>query len=209
MKKIISLALVLFMMIPITGCLFKESDDDYTNKTNITRGEISQQIYTNEVMDFKFNAPSMWVYSTDEEIALALDIAKDNFFSDKKFEAALNDNISIYDMLVVDKISNSNVIVGYENLKISLSSNITEEQYIEAVKKQFGEVSGIKVTFSEKTEKVKLGQTDFTKMVCKTTTNGVTVTQAYYVHKIGKYMGFVIITAYGNYSITDIEEMFE
>ena len=111
-------------------------------------------------------------------------------------------------MMVIDKLTNANIIVGYENLKRSLSSNITEEQYIEMVKKQFSGVTSITVTFPSGTDKVKLGETTFTRVVCETTTSGVTMTQAYYVHKIGHYMGMIIVSIPSGYTVEEIEAMF-
>lgn len=219
MKKIISLLLILVMMVSLVGCFSDDSDDDFddkplrttanTAKKGITRGEISRQVYTNDCMGLTFTAPKTWVYSTDEEVADLMGFALDVYLTDQKFQAALDSHASIYDMMVVDKVTNSNVMVGYENLRMSMSSNITEEQYIEIMKSQVGSVSGMTMTFSDKIEKVKLGETEFTKVVCKTKSYGVTLTQVFYVHKMDGYMGFVIVSINSGYSISDIEAMFK
>ena len=212
MKRIISLLLVLVLAFSLASCLNEGSsggkrETSKKEEVVISRGEVIGTEYINEILGFTFTRSSSWVYATDEEIATVMGIGAE-MLGDGRFQAALDQNLAIYDMMVIDKLTNANIIVGYENLKKSLSSNITEEQYIESVKNQFSTVGGITVTFPNGTEKITLGETTFTKVVCKTTTNGVTMTQAYYVHKIGTYMGMIIVTVPSGYSIEDIEAMF-
>ena len=214
MKKIISLLLVLVLAFSFVSCLNEGTSDDDNETTKkktedvvISRGTIVGTKYKNDCMGLEFTRPSSWVYATDEEIALAIGVGAEMLGSDK-FQDALNNSTAIYDMMVIDKLTNANIIVGYENLKRSLSSNITEEQYIEMVKKQFSGVTSITVTFPSGTSKVKLGETTFTRVVCKTTANGVTITQVYYVHKIGHYMGMIIVSIPSGFTVEEIEAMF-
>lgn len=224
MKKIIALMLVLVVMLSLNSCFLFDSDDDDGEKkattesttkpsinppaSSIARGEVSFKTYTSDTLNLKFTRPNSWVYATDEEIAMLMGFTSD-WFDDERFEAALQNNLSIYDMMVVDKITNSNVIVGYENLKMTLSTNITEEQYLDALKRQLSTMQGITVTFPDKSEKVKLGDAEFTRVICNTVTNGVRMQQIYYVHKLNGYMGFVIVTINDDYSVADIEAMFK
>ena len=205
MKRIIALLLVLVLAFSLASCLNEKSSGE--DEVVVTRGDIIGTKYKNEIMGFTFTRPYSWVYSTDEEIAMAIGMGAE-MLNSTNFQAALDQNVAIYDMMVVDKLTNSNIIVGYENLKKSMSTNITEEQYIEMVKNQFSAVSNITVTFPKGTTEVKLGETTFTRVVCETIANGVKMTQAYYVHKFGTYMGMVIVTIPSGYSVEDIEAMF-
>ena len=127
----------------------------------------------------------------------------------ENFENALKNNSSLYDMMVVDTVTRTNINVGYENLSKSFSSNITIEQYVESLKKQFEKITEMTVTFSDKIETVKLGETEFTRVVCSTTAHGTTMTQVYYLQKLSGYMGFVIVTITNGYTVADIEAMFK
>ena len=113
------------------------------------------------------------------------------------------------DMMVVDSITRTNINLSYENLANTLSTNITEEQYLDAAKKQLAGVSGMTVKFSDKTEKVKLGENEYTKVTCTTTASGVSMTQVYYVRKVDKYMSVVIATIVSGYTVDEIEAMFK
>ncbi len=200
MKKFLALLLAIIMVIMLAAC----------NKQNaeLSRGTIEGDVYKNESMGFEFIKPASWVYSTDEEIAAAMNLAVDNFFDDN-FKEALENNPSIYDMMVVDMTTRTNINVGYENLKKTFATNITEEQYIEALKQQVSNVSGMTFSFSDELETVKLGDSEFTKCVCDTTANGVNMTQVYYLRKIDGYMTFVIVTITSGYTVADIEAMFQ
>lgn len=206
MKRIISLLLSFLMLISLASC-FMSPLEVGNKKTVITRGTINNEVYVNDCMGIEFVRPATWVYSTDEEIATVIGVGVE-MLGDKRFQAALDENYALYDMMVVDKITNTNIIVGYENLKMSLSTNITEEQYIESVRKQFDDVENMTVTFPYRTEKVKLGNTSFTRIVCDTVTNGVRMTQVFYAHKMNGYMGIVVVTMRGDYTVEDIEAMF-
>lgn len=199
MKKILAFALALITLTVFVSCSGP--------KVEIKRGSFDGDIYKNEVLGFEFNKPASWVYSTDEEIAAAMNFAADSLFDDD-LKKALENNPAIYDMMVVDSITRTNISVGYENLKKTFSSNITEEQYVEALKNQFEKVSTMSVTFPDTLEKAKLGDTEFTKCVCTATASGVSMTQVYYLHNIGGYMAMVIVTIPSGYSVADVENMF-
>ena len=205
MKKIISCALILAIAISVVGCDL--SNLVPSGKAELSRGNVSGNKYTNEFLGFTFTAPDSWVYSTDEEIAAAMNLGMENFL-DENYKKALENNPSIYDMMVVDSVTRSNITVAYENLEKSFASNITVDQYISALKTQLNSVSSIKYTFTDKTEKVSLGETEFTRSVCEATAYGVSMTQAYYLYKIDGYMAVVIVTIQGGVTLADVEACF-
>lgn len=198
MKKVLSLLLALTMAFLFAGC----------QKVEITRGTIDGNVYKNDCMDFEFTKPASWVYSTDEEIAKALDIGVENFGNDN-LKQALESNTSMYDMMVVDTVTRTNISVGYENLSKTFSKNITEEQYVESLKTQLeNNVSGMTVTFPDKLDTVKLGDNEYTKVVCTVSAYGTSMKQVYYLQKMDGYMGFIIVTIMNGYTVADIEAMF-
>ncbi len=216
MKKLICLLLAFVMLLALVGCDEPSKPSDPTGtqppagdppKAELSRGTVSGSVYTNNYLGFTFNAPGTWVYSTDEEIARMINVGVEAVLG-SAFKETLKDLPSIYDMMVVDVTTHSSVNIGYENLSKTYSSNITEEQYLAAVKAQFAAIPNMTVVFPDTYETVKLGQTDFLKAVCSVTTQGVTMTQVYYVHKVDGYMSFVIVTIPSGYTVAQIEAMF-
>lgn len=213
MKKVISLLLCAVMLVSFVGCAANNATgDNSTDKGNntkveLSRGKIEGDVYKSEYLGLEFTKPSSWVYSTDEEIAASMNLGADMLGD--KFKEAVEKNPSVYDMMVVDSLTRTNINISYENLAKSMSTNITEEQYIDAVKKQFASITSMSVKFSDKVEKVKLGEQEYTKITATTTASGVSMTQVYYVRKIDKYMSLVIATIVSGYTASDIEAMFK
>ena len=185
-----------------------DTSQNEVSETGISRGTIDGNVYTNNYLKFKFTKPESWYYSTDADIAALMNLGIEMFLNDQ-FKKALENNPSMYDMRVVDSATGTSIIVAYENLEKSFATNITEKQYIDAVKYQFTNISGISADFSDELVTVKLGGTEFTRVLCNVTTSGVTMTQVYYVHKADGYMSSVIVGIQGGYSVEQIEAMFQ
>lgn len=174
----------------------------------ITRGTIDGDVYTNEYLGFQFTKPSTWYYSTDEEMAALMNMSVDMFL-DERYKVLLENNPAIYDMRASDAVTGSGIFVIYENLEKSFATNITEEQYIDAVKRQLAAADGFTVDMDDEVTVVKLGETEF-KRVCSTmTAYGTKITQVYYIRKTGEYMASVLISIMGDYTLNDIEAMFK
>lgn len=227
MKKLTALLLALLMTLSMFACAQNPSDNDDVKDTGddaqkqteketeketeaekpaeLSRGHIDGDVYTNDYLGFSFEKPASWVYSTDAEIAAAFNLSIDEFFNEK-YREALEKIGSIYDMMVTDVLTGSNVIVGYENLTMS---NITEEVYFAALKEQFKNITTMTVDFPDEYEKITLGESEFKKAVCVTTAYGTSLTQVYYVRKVDKYMAFVIVTIPTGYTVEEVEAMFK
>lgn len=199
MKKIFALLLAALMVVTLVACNLGGPE--------LSRGEIDGNVYKNEFLGIEFTKPASWRYYSDEEIASAMNIAVDNL-KGENLKKSLEKNPAIYDMMVVDQSTGSNINVGYENLRKSFSSNISMEKYVEELKKVM-KSEGMNVTFPEKLEKVKLGDVEFTKCECTVKAYGITMTQVYYLKKIDGYMASVIVTLPSGYSVADIEAMFK
>ena len=222
MKKLICLLLALVMLLALVGC-DEPSESTPTEPTTptttqppvtdppkpeISRGSVDGTVYTNAYLGFEFHAPSTWVYSTDEEIAAMMNLGVETLLG-SAYKDVIKDLSSAYDMMVADVVSGSSLLTGYESLKYV--SNITEEQYLAAVKAQMENVSGVTVVFPDTYDTVRLGQTEFMRAVCTSTAAGVTFTQVYYVHKVDGYMSFLILTVAAGceYTLEQIEGMFQ
>ncbi len=212
MKKSLCLLLSLVMMLLLVSCdlpsFVKELKKEDQKKIEPTRGTIEGDVYKNEYLGFEFTKPTSWVYSTDEEIAEVINLSEEMILGDN-FKQALISNPTVYDMMVVDSITRTNLNIGYENLSKTLSTNITIEQYVESVKSQLADVSEMTVSFPETYETAKLGEVEFTKVVCSVKAQGVSMTQVYYLRKTDGYMSFVIVTIPRGYTVSQIEGMFK
>ena len=213
MKKFLALTLAVVMALLLVSCASAPSNkdeqpDDSKKAAEISRGTIEGDVYTSEYLGLSFTKPESWVYSTDEEIAAAMNLGVEMLL-DENLKNALENNPVIYDMMVVDTITRSNIYVGFENLSKTFASNITVEQYVEALKAQLANVSGLTVTFPESLETVKLGETEFTKLDCSTTAQGVSMKQVYYLKKADKFMCYIIATIPSGYTVEQIEAMFQ
>ena len=226
MKKIICFMLATVMALMLVGCSFtailpdgdankNDSEVDIPvgdknaadeSKKTVSRGTFEGDVYKNDYLGFEFTKPESWMYYTDEEIAAVFNMSAEQM--GEQFEKALENNVSLYDMMVVDMTTGTNINVGYENLVKTLATNITEAQYIEAMKKQLATVAGMTVEFPEESETAKLGDNEYTKCVCTTTVSGATMTQVYYLRKVDTYMASIIVTIVGGYTVEDIEAMF-
>ncbi|MBE6636059.1 MAG: hypothetical protein E7617_07705 [Ruminococcaceae bacterium] len=202
MKKLLSLILILATIFLTVGCVVSPEENE-----KMSRGTIDGNVYMNDVLQIKFTKPESWVYYTDAEIADLVDISVEMLEGD--FEYAIENNVSVYDMMVADTSTNTNINVGYENLRKTFSSNITVEQYIEALKNQMGQVSSMTVTFPDTYDTVMLGKTEFTRVVCKTKMYTTNMTQVYYLRKVGACMAYIIVTITSGYTVDSIEAMFE
>lgn len=232
MKRILALSLVIVMLLFMVSCDYfpflqsltdtdNDTDNDTNNDTNndtgidtgakesveLSRGTIEGRVYTSEYLGLSFKRPVTWKFATDEEIANALNVGVDMFVKDR-FKEALENTPTIYDMMAVDNITGSNVNIGIENLEKSASSDITVNRYIEILKIQLNSMTHMQVTFPNEYDTVKLGEIEFTRVICKVRTATSSMDQIYYLNKEGKYMRFVIVTINSGYTVEKIEAMF-
>lgn len=225
MKKIVTLCLALILGLLLVACNTPPENvtppENETSPENVTppenatppkpelsRGTVENGVYQNEFLGVSFNKPELWVYLTEEEIAAQMNLAADKLLNENLKET-LENNPSIIDMMAIDPVSRSNLNVTYENLAKTLATNITVEQYIEVLKQQMSGMAGMTVTFTGEPETVKLGNVEFTRLLCNTTANGVQMKQAVYLRKVDHYMISVSVTIVSGYTVAEIEAMFE
>ena len=207
MKKIVTLCLALILGLLLVACN-TPPENVIPPKPELSRGTVENGVYQNEYLGVSFNKPELWVYSTDEEIAALMNLVADSLLNENLKET-LENNPSIMDMMVIDPVSRSNVNVTYENLAKTLATNITVEQYIEVFKQQMSGMAGMTVAFPSAPETVKLGNVEFTRLLCNTTANGAQMKQAIYLRKVEGYMISVTATIISGYTVAEIEAMFE
>ena len=218
MKKLLAIIVCLGLMLSFVACDNDEQkvaapkDDTQTSQNDsveseiesaveevakFARGKIVGNVYSSDYSGIKFTKPISWDYSTDDEILEIIGgvVGQDTL-------DGILANGSGYDMVATDGLGNS-VMVGYENLAASNATNISEQDYIDITKSQLLQMGYT----SRGTSSTILAGNNYLKHEMALTANGVTITQAYYVRKIGDYMSFIIVTATDK-SIASIEAMF-
>jgi len=198
MKKLLAILLTAVLVCMLAAC--------GADAKKLTRGTVEGDVYTSEYSGLTFTKPASWVYSSDEDIAAATNLSAEMY--GEEFEKLLENNTTVYDMMAIDSLTGNNIIVSYENLSRSFASNITEEQYVEAMKKQFAEISYMTVTLDEKTEKVTLSGQEYLRAVALTEVSGITITQIYYLRNIDGCMNAIILTLMDDTTVSEIEALF-
>lgn len=173
-------------------------------KKELSRGTISGDVYTNEFSGFTFTKPAEWNYLSDEELMQLIDAGQE-VLDFNALQETLSKTASVYDMSVSDAYGNG-VIVCYENTMLTALRKLTVDEYIEAFKSQLQNVSDYTYEFIS-SEDVKLGDTEYRKLVCNITVNNVELTQAIYITVIDQYAISVTITSVTE-SVETIEAMF-
>ena len=206
MKKWLALLLAVVMLFALVAC-DKGEEKKEEETINISRGTIEGEVYTNASLGIKFTMPDGWRYYTDAEVASLVNMSADKILGEN-FKNALKNSPTVFDMMAVDPITGNNIQVLYENLSKTAYADITVEQYLEILERQLKSVSGMTVTFPDTYETAKLGNTEFTRVVCKTVMYGVSMTQVYYLYKLDGFMCSVIATITSGYTVEQVEAMF-
>jgi hypothetical protein len=199
MKKIIALILALICVFALCAC------DENAGKIKIsfTRGETNEHVYLNESINIKFTKTEDMVYATDEELAAMMRIGLETLTNNKE----LFDLAATTCFLAKDVISGNNVVCVMENLTVTGSSNITNKQYIEAVKAQLNGQTSVKYTIGE-VSSAKLGNESYDVLSLTAQANGVTMAQNMYIRKVGTHMVVITITVTDGTAMSTYEAMF-
>ena len=207
MKKIITMLLIIMVTLSMVACSASGGNPTAEEgEKGLSRGIISGNVYTNEYMGFCFTKPETWEYATDAEIAQMVNLSVENILGENFLEA-LENNESVYDMLVYDNVSGTSVSVAYENLSKSFSYNISVQQYLDAIENQFSSNTSMKLVFTGDIQKITLGNTEFFKAKAKNIFSGMTIDQVFYLKKVDGYMFAITVTLQG-YTAAEIEAMF-
>ncbi len=176
-----------------------DSDDDGESAEGFKRGSVSGKTYTSEFGGIKFTAPSEWVYSTDEQILSMMNIALDVTGNDNELTKQLLEQAVIYDAQAMNVTTGENVIIMYENLRKEgiNPDTITAEGYLDIVKSQLENMSGVTYSDFSDYEKVRLGNKEFLRFKLTSTygTLNYSCSQIQYVRKTGDFIMAIIVSS--------------
>ncbi len=207
MKKLLSLLLISVFVFSLSACQSKvtQTDKDTVGGTvsnsadkkdpEYSSGITDNNVYTSKFAGFKITSPGgTWEFKDEATILALMDITADetDIFSDDEKMLEIAKKTTIYDAMLSDAQTGSNIIVMYENLSVTNSLLISEKQYCEILKNQLSSTDSYTIGESYK---IKLVGKDYYRLDVSTTIDSITVNQSYIIRKIGKYMLAVCITA--------------
>ena len=130
MKKLLAALLALMMIISLSACSGKQTDEMEAEAIEITpeRGTVENGFYNNEAFGVSFETPADWYFLTDEEIAQTMGSTAEKLYG----ENILEDMDYIYDLYCVDMETGTTVSVNYENLG-TIGQFTETNQYLETV----------------------------------------------------------------------------
>ena len=138
MKKIISIILVLAMILVLAACGSSKKSNSTPNlgsagnSGKASRGTIIGDNYSNYFAELNFTKPSDWEYYTDEQIAQTMNVGVDMIKDE--YQKLLETTGSLYDMMVMDPGTGTNVSVMFENLAVTGSTGMSADEYLNALK---------------------------------------------------------------------------
>jgi len=158
-----------------------------------TPGTRTDTDYTSEWLGLQYKLSDNMVMASDDEINSMMQAGVDTLYKDSSDGQKILDyaNIStVYEMMAVNVTNSSSVIVIAEKLALS---GTTEEQYIAAMKQQFGSMDNVTVTVSDPTARDLCG-ISFKEVSYTLAVNGASTNQTALIKKIGDRMSCIMLT---------------
>lgn len=209
MKRMLLMVMMICMLGGLIGCSAGGKDKETEAPTKeISRGTVDGDVYTSEFIGISFTKPELWVYSTDEEIAAAMQVGAE-ILDVENFSAEAAKLSSVYDMMAKDLMTGNNINVTFENLKVSGSSNITVEQYIKVFEDLMIEQAAMMNYQFGEAEKCKLGEQDFYRVPAEGNYLSIDFDQYIYIRKEGTYMIVITLSLFDGSDVATYEAMFK
>lgn len=204
MKKSIRIclaaALALITLVSFTAC-----KDTTEGGKSFERGTIESNVYHSDFAGLTFTKPDGWSFYTDEEIAAALGVEPEILESGEKFDAS--ELSSTIDFQAVDPATGNNVNMTVEKLNALNAATITIDDYITSFRDSLtAQFQNISADFGDTTE-VTIGANTYKRISADITMSGVSMSQVYFLRKVGKYIMCVTLTSMGAGDISAIEAM--
>ena len=173
------------------------------SRMKLTRGTIIGDVYTNISMGITFTKGDSWEYYTDEQLAELMGTTTEMMGVD--YEQLLENTGSVYDMMVIDNNTGSNVLVMVEDLKASGSGGMSESAYLDNLQSMLN-MTGVDYSFGSRS-KVSICGNQYVSLTATSNQYGMDMEQVYYVRIVDDYVFGIIITLVGT-PVSDILPMF-
>ena len=188
----------MLLCIVLAGC--GGSDGGESGKEYVP-GDRSETEYSSEWAGLRYKLSSSMVMATDEELNSMMELGADALGDDAKLKTELAKLTSVYEMMAVNTSDQSNIIICTEKLALS---NMSESQYLDAVKTQTEELyQDYSITYSEAGEREVCGL-QFSEMSYVVDYSGATLHQTYLVRKIDNRMYGIILSYAGEAALDSL-----
>lgn len=195
-KRIACLASLFLLFALLAGCA--PSNDA---SPAYERGTWNNGVYKNTFFGIQLTLPEDWKADTDEELAERMGVAMDTVAQGIGADASsLKQRVS-YEFFVYNEKTLSNISFNVEKL----SSSLSEEEYLSAVKLQLEKMENIQVTFGEETS-VSIGGQEWLCHSMTAVSQGSTVEQKTYLLSKDTYMA-CLTASYTPGNSADIEAL--
>lgn len=219
LKKFYTTAIALSLILTLlSACAAMDQDDENFGSPTVevtssdetnggpSRGVWNNGIYRSEFSGINFTLPNGWSAATDEEIANLLGISADILGDDKQWIIESAKLTTIYDMMATDPVTNNNLMIIFENLSLSGSTNISEKDYYEITTTQLETVESLDYTIDEPYT-TDINGIAYLTGHCYETNYGIS--QHYFIRHQGNYMITIIVSIFDGSNINDILKQFE
>jgi len=197
-KNIIALSIFLVILICVTNIMNRDTENiDNKNAGKGTQtdensmGVWNDKVYTNDLIGLKFNLPTGWTISTDEEI--------------EQLNSQLEGQKGNYYMCAIHQITGNNINIYGEEVE----EEMTEDKYINQLKEELTKINELNYTIGEESKQEVAGK-EYETLESSISMYGVEISQKYYVKKINNYIISIIVTSTeGEDKINEIVKNFE
>jgi len=176
------------------------SSADIAEEKLFVRGEVSDNVYTNEFAGVRFTAPADVVFYNDEEIAAVYGA------SEEMFDITLDTSI-IYDMYAMNTATGATVNINYENMGLLYGALMDGEAYLSAsidgLEAVFNSTDGKSVTSIEQST-VTVGGEEMPCINIALDINGTALYETLVVKKVENYM---MVCTFGALTTEEIDTM--
>ena len=184
-----------------------DTETAFIPNTNLSRGVIEGDVYTNECLGFSFTKPETWEYSPDNKLARSMNLEPEKM--NLHIEQLLEKRDVVYDMVVADPKTRTNISIEFENLSRTFDVDITEDHYIDVLQQKISGVTNMAASFYDSVAEVTFGENTYKRVAYSAVTaSGIPMIQAHYIRKIDGYISYITVTIMGGYDLYEIEAMF-
>lgn len=193
LKRIAAVLLAALGIFNLAGC-FNLRNTTEQDKAFIC-GTVNGSVYESEFSGLKLNAPEGWEYSSEDELLELMELNPEDYEDDdERRQAELSLQKTIYDAMLMDSATGSNIIIMYENMSATVGGSLyTPEEYSDILQEE-AETSNAYKSISEGTAEF-CGEEYYSAVWETVNENDVTVRQCTLVRKVDEnYMLCIALT---------------
>ena len=205
MKKLLTFLTVLSLSLSLCSCTkssvqnpeieesMPESVTETINEKTFSSGKIQNNVYHSEFSEITITAPNdKWEFA-DKNYLLSLMKIEETAEESQKTDEEIAKKATIYDALLSDNATGSNILIEYENLALTENPEISETEYASKVETELKSSKTYKYEASDPYTVI-IASKKYIRLDCSTKIERDDVHISYFIRKIDKYMLVICIT---------------